>query len=761
MERIQKSMIVQIILGFLLGRVGIFGLNPIGISYFAAGFTEGGSIFFVAAAIFLGMVSSMQIETAVCGAMVMLSLFLFTDILDKRGIHIKVGHAAIISSISSAVLWLIQLYITPYSSYNMFFAIFSSILIITFTRVFYDGIHFLLYHAGSQSPDNEEMISIVIIGALAVWGLPKLVVADISLFMVSLYFMILFMGYCFGMGAGAVSGAAAGIILTLKGEPSELIGIMSLLGICAGMFKSQGRRWMLSIFFVTAIALDYVLEDGFINLGRIKSVVIAEIIMFSIPADYIEKLCKAGNIVDKAGIQDMMKKRLDGFSNAFYKLSGALLEKTEDKFKMNNHDIRQMMNDMSLKVCSGCENSENCMGQIALCKPEIFDTFATAQEQGCIAPEQMPEDFLSECIHSDMFLSEANQTLRLVKSVMGFHNRMAESRRVMAGQMKEVGDMVQCLADDMPQIREFSIGVEEKILSALKGRRVIAEDIFAYTKQDGRLEISMQARTGRGRLVTSSEVARVLSQVLEKSICPSEESRNVLSTEMREFIFHEDTPLYTVTGVARAPRDGEKISGDTFSCISLPGGEFLMALSDGMGSGSEAMEESRTVIELLEQMTEAGFSHGSAIRLINSMYMTRETEECYATADIVVLNLFKSNMCFLKNGASATYLRHGDKVMMIEGQTLPVGVVSEIDSYMGKVEVSDGDYVIMMTDGVSDCFEGYGNTLSDYLKECDIVNPQEMAGHILDEAVRRNDGKIIDDMSVIVAGIWKRDKSHI
>lgn len=758
MKQIQKRMIVQVVLGFLMGRVSVFGLNPIGIAYFAAGFSEGGGIISVALAVFIGMVSSMSIETAVCGGVIMLTLGLAADILDKRGISIKMGHAAIISAAASAALWILQLYLMPYSGYKVWLAFLSSVLIIACTRIFNDGIHYILHTKRPVNLDNEEMISIVTMAALAVWSLPKVVISDISVVEISIYFMVLLMGYCYGTGTGAVAGAAAGIIFTMCGEAGEMVGIMALLGICSGMLRQQGRLWMVSAFFVTAVALNYILDESIMDIGSMKAIGFAGILMICIPASYLRKISihREKDRDDKKGVQDMMRYRLEEFSDAFHKLSGALMKKTDDKFQMSNHDMREMMKDMSVKVCENCENNENCMGQIALCKPEIFGTLAIAQEQGCIIPDQMPEEFMSECVCPERFLSEANQNLYMARTLMGFRNRMAESRRVVAGQMKEVGDMVQHLADNIPQIKDFSIDIEEKIVSKLEGKRVIAEDIFAYEKQDGRLEISMQARTGKGRLVTSAEVARILSQILNRNICPSEESRKVLMNEMRHFVFVEDTPLHAITGVARIAKDGEEISGDAFSCISLPGGEMLLALSDGMGSGNDAMEESRTVIELLEQMVEAGFSHSSAIRLINSLYMSRETEDGYATADIVILNLFKGYCCFLKNGASATYLRHNKKVMMIEGQTLPVGVVHEIESYVGKVEISKGDYVIMMTDGVSDCFMNDENDLSEYLKRCDIINPQEIAKHILDEAIRRNGGKADDDMTVIVAGIWER-----
>ena len=79
---------------------------------------------------------------------------------------------------------------------------------------------------------------------------------------------------------------------------------------------------------------------------------------------------------------------------------------------------------------------------------------------------------------------------------------------------------------------------------------------------------------------------------------------------MTYFVFEEDTPLVAEAGVSRRVKDGEEI-GDVFTCLPLPSGEMLIALSDGMGSGQDAFSESSLVIELLEQMAEAGFSQTS------------------------------------------------------------------------------------------------------------------------------------------------------
>ena len=145
MSRIQKRMLVQILAGFLIGRIDLWGLNPVGIAYFAAGFVQGGSVLPVGIAIILGMITKLPVETAVCAAMIMIVLVLAADLLDKRGVCIKMGHAAIITSIASCIMFLFQIYVMPYSSYELWYAVFSAVLVLTCTRIFDDGIHIILY----------------------------------------------------------------------------------------------------------------------------------------------------------------------------------------------------------------------------------------------------------------------------------------------------------------------------------------------------------------------------------------------------------------------------------------------------------------------------------------------------------------------------------------------------------------------------------------------------------------------------------------
>ncbi|MBO5484638.1 MAG: SpoIIE family protein phosphatase [Lachnospiraceae bacterium] len=760
MKQIQKRMLLQILLGFLLGRVIFFERNPVGVAYFAAGFPQGGAVFPVAIAICLGMLSSLQIEMVIRYGIAMAAVAVAADLFRQRHMRIKMGHCALVMAFTLAVLSVVQYYLLPFQGKDILFSVMDVILVLVFSRILYEGQNFLLHARKGQGMENEEMISLIIIGTLAIYGLPDVMVADISVIELAVYFLLPAMGYQYGAGVGAVAGAAGGTLLVLTGQSGDMIGSLCLLGICAGMLRKQGKVWMLSAFLVTAVSLGVMLNGQMLQEGTLKAIVIDSVLLMLLPDKYMRKLRfpAKGWEEGHAGeyFQVLMNHKLKDFSESFQNLSQVLARQSAEKTGFSNHDVRILIQEMSQQVCEKCENRERCMGQVALSKPESIGMLAMAQEQGNLVLEQMPIEFTRECIHPDRFLMETNQSLRMARTIMSFQNKLAQNRQVIAGQMAQVGTLMKELAEDISQVNQLPAEMEEVIEKELGNMRVDVRNLVIYEDKDGRLEVHMLACTTRGRLVTAREAAGVLTDLIGKPFMPSVESRNVIPREECQMIFVEDTPLYAVTGVARAAKDGEEVSGDTFSCLSLPNGELLLALSDGMGSGESALEDSQTVIELLEQMTEAGFSKISAMRLINSLYMPEEEDTHYATADVVVLNLYQGVCQFIKNGAAATWLRRGKEVERVEGQALPVGVVQDAEPYLGKTQINSGDYVIMMTDGIADVFSGREEELENLLLEKKIVNPQELAEYILEETIERCGGFAYDDMSVIVAGIWER-----
>ncbi|OKZ65608.1 MAG: hypothetical protein BHW05_02675 [Clostridium sp. 42_12] len=661
MKTIQKKMLVQVLLGFLLGRVSIYGMNPVAPAFFAAGFAEGGAVLPVAITILLGMSTVFALDTVLAYGAGMLALWLAADFLKRRRITVKMGHAAFLLAAATWVMSGTRYLLVPYSGTSIFLATLEAVLMLAVTRIFHGGIVYLLHGTRESRPGKEEVISLGVLAGAALWGFPRESFTKLSLTEIMIWILLAFTGYLVGLYL----------------HPME-----------------SGNEW-----------------------------------------------------------KELMKHRLHEFSDSFQKLSKALANQSDKQFRMTRHEMREFMDGISEQVCDRCENRENCMGQLELASSEMFGTLLLAQEQGILVPEQMPARFLRECIHLERFVSETNQNLQMARMMMGVQNKMSENRQVIAGQMEEVGKLVGGLAEEMERTRDLPADAAGKVGKKLQAKRVKALGIMFYEKRDGRLEIHMRARTVRGRLVTAKEVAAVLQEVLQKPIRVGEQSRQIVSRDMTYFVFEEDTPLVAEAGVSRRVKDGEEVSGDVFTCLPLPSGEMLIALSDGMGSGQDAFSESSLVIELLEQMAEAGFSQTSALKLINSVYLSCEETECYVTADILVLNLYKKHCQLLKNGATATYLYHEGEITCVEGQALPIGAGKDVIPYTRKMDISAGDYVIMMTDGVADMLPGMEHGLAGFMEQWQGRPPEEIADALLEEAICECGGSVPDDMSVIVTEI--------
>ncbi len=760
MNRIRKKLLLQMLVSFLIGRVVFFERNPIGAAYFAAGFVQGGMTFPVVVSLCLGILSAFRVETVIRYGAAMMAVVVAVDLLRIKEQPVKMGHCAIVMAASLAVLSAAQYILLPFQTKDIIFAIAEVILVLTFTRILYEGQKYYLHHKRGQTMSHEQLISLLVIGIMAVYGLPNVMIADISLPEMVVYFFLPLMAYQYGPGIGAVAGAAGGTLLVLTGQESSVIGTLCLLGICCGMLRRQGKVWMLSAYIVVSVMLGVLLEGQMMAAGTLKSVVIDSVVFLFLPDKWMRKLRLptegVRDTLSAEQVQRTVQHKLRGFSDAFGQLSRVLEKQSREKTGISRHDVRLLMQEMSQEVCERCENREQCMGHIALGRPDSIGQLVMAQEQGNLVLEQMPVEFMEECVHPEWFLTETNHGLNMARTIMGFQNRLAQNRQILAGQMEQVGTLMEELAGEIERSGEVSQELEISIKREFAGMHVRVDELEIYEDREGHMQICMTACTYKGKLVTTREAASVLADLTDRPLIPTRESRSVIPRQWAQISFEEDTPLYAVVGVARTAKEGEEVSGDTFSCLPLPGGELLLALSDGMGSGEDALEESQTVIELLEQMTEAGFSKLSALKLINSLYMPEEEEAHFATADVVVLDLYQGSCQFIKNGAAATWLRRGDCMESIEGQALPIGVMWEAEPYLEKTQISSGDYVIMMTDGVSDAFLGREEEWERWLQEERIINPQELAQAILDQAVAACGGRAQDDMSVIAAGIWQR-----
>lgn len=189
----------------------------------------------------------------------------------------------------------------------------------------------------------------------------------------------------------------------------------------------------------------------------------------------------------------------------------------------------------------------------------------------------------------------------------------------------------------------------------------------------------------------------------------------------------------------------------------LPGGESAMILSDGMGSGEEAFQESAMVVEMLEELLKAGFPKETALSMMNTAMVMGREEVCFSTVDMSVFDLYNGTCEFIKAGASATFIRHEKEIRHIYSQSLPLGVIQNQEVEKTTQQLVSGDLIVMMTDGVMDALPaGEQERLLDLIIQgTRIENPKELAHYILEKVLDLSSDLPHDDMTVLVAGVWK------
>lgn len=168
--------------------------------------------------------------------------------------------------------------------------------------------------------------------------------------------------------------------------------------------------------------------------------------------------------------------------------------------------------------------------------------------------------------------------------------------------------------------------------------------------------------------------------------------------------------------------------------------------------GPQAKKSSQIVTSMLKRLLNSGFERNTSIDLINSSLLNVD-EDVFATLDIAIVDLYKGNVEFIKNGACPTYVKNGRKVQIIKSLTLPTGIVKKANTDIFDKDIQNNDIVVMVSDGILDSNIQYKNKelwVKYLLEDIKILNPQKMADIILNEAIDNSYGKVKDDMSVMI-----------
>lgn len=449
--------------------------------------------------------------------------------------------------------------------------------------------------------------------------------------------------------------------------------------------------------------------------------------------------------------------RLKGYAESFEGLSKVFFHMSRQKEGYSQEEYGRMQNELTGKLCLNCDACAVCWERENTPIYEVLPRLIhEIMEKGRATKEQQ-EQLAKYCKRSKDMVEEAVRVFERVALNRAWYNRLLENRQTIAEQLDAMAYIMQDCAKEETLLDAREKGKLSDIRYHAKASGILIEQLHLYESVDGHYKVTVQMRSKSG-CVSVKTFINLISRVLGRRMRGHGEAKTFVAKEPVEFVFFEDTKFRSVQGIERRKKDGAYVSGDNFSILELENGNFLMGLSDGMGSGSTACKESELVLDLVERFLEAGFSMETAIRMMNSAMVLKGEADLFSTVDLCNIDLYNGKASFFKIGAAASFLKRDGEVSCFSSRSLPVGVGNNPEIDQAEMSLKNGDFVVMVTDGVLEYLHvpKPEETMREIIESIDCRHPGVLVKKIMERVLLFTGGKVQDDMTILATCVWEK-----
>lgn len=743
-------------------------LMPFGAAFFTAACAviDKKNLLITGTAAIIGTLSAFEGYTSINHAVTILILVIITQITKKESNKNspKLLIAACILNFALNLSFHILFISGGFILYDLFIALIESILLAAFSYIFSFGIPIFTGVNKRKVFSKEEMVCLGLISAIVIAGLFDIKFKGLSLKNMAVFFIVLTAGYMDGPAMGAASGVTLGIVSSISDVTMPLsLGIYAFCGLIAGIFRDAGKI-ISAISFAASSAMLTFYTAGLFNIKVLfMDALIPCILFIIIPEKIYERLFlifddarrkeEIGmSYADK--IKGIIDLRMSSIQNTISGLS-EILEKNINNELSRKTEINGMVEKLANKVCTNCDSRSFCWKRELYYTYDMFiELFEKIQSKGKLQMNSLPDNIKKKCIKSFEIVNEANNLMEILRLNNMWREKLNNSKKIVAGEIKDISEIIKSIMEDATSFVEFKSDAEEEISAALDSSGLEFDNVLAVKNNKGRMEVTIYKKPCLGKQLCTKEFIPVVSRTLGTKMI-REGSNCMLNHEcpMCQFRLIEEENFNIVTAVSKLAK--EEISGDNYTYGKTGCGKYMAALSDGMGNGKFASNESLTTITLLEKLLEAGFDRNAAIKAINSILVLRLCDESFATIDLCLVDMYSGITEFIKVGTAPTFIKSGMEVNIINSMSMPVGILDDVEIESEIVQLKNGDMIVMVTDGAVDSSPEKEKWIVRALASCDSGNPKDVAEYLVRNARENYGDKIGDDITIMVSKVWK------
>lgn len=761
-------------LGFFLARAEVYGeLSPFALSFLAAvRLALPGSEWLTGGFLTLGVLwRGGFMATVMFMATILAYIACEKSMVAARSSVLRAGFAGLAVIVVRIPLFLWQ---TP-TLFEGIVTLLEAGLTAVLALVFFHAVKIVGTASSTRSWRTEEMLSLAITGGILALGLGGVYVGGVSLRGVALNYVVLLAAYTGGATWGAAAGGAVPFVAYF-GHPLSLsfVGAYTFAGLAGGALREWRKAGVILGFFA-ATAVTAASMGGRDYIWRmLLGVGVAGILLVLTARGTCSKIYRLLPLAAReetdpaptysARLQQLAGQRLSDLCAVFTELSETFSEPAHASRSPDQTEAaHKLMERLACDVCEECQGKQMCWDkEFYKTYQDMLGLLAFTDAHGQISMEHLPPHLRRRCQRPRELIRCVNSLAELCRQGLYWERRASDTRRLVGIQLQGVAKIMAALSRDLNLSVEYLRDIEERIIRELAAQGVYSPQVEVVKSQNGRIGVSITKHAcGNGENHCAAVLVPLVTSLVGRQV--SREGRCASLQRKTKCSVHLSTAhvLATETGIAQLAAS-PKISGDSYRVTEIIGGKLALMVSDGMGNGPLAHQESRTVINLLEQMLRAGFDKEVTVQTINSVLSLRSHAETFATLDMALVDLYNGNVEVVKIGASSSYLRRGDRVEVIRADSLPAGILANIEVETRKLTFQRGDTYVLVSDGVLEGQQGIADKeewLCRILRQATMEKAQDLAEYILNRAKNNLGGSVPDDMTVVVLRVLDKTVS--
>lgn len=687
--------------------------------------------------------------------------------------------------ISILLVMIAKLILTRFTVADMLLHVTLAIFSVVFYKIFVNSLVVIQDITEKNAFSIEEVIGASLLVSIAFSAFGDFSILGLSIRNILSILIVLILGWKNGVLVGATAGVTIGVTLGIIAQSEPMIvAVYALSGMIAGLLNRFGKIGVIVGFLAGNGILLYASKGTATDLVVFKEALIASLGLLAIPkwaGINIEELVKSDNMLpeyNKRGLEQSKETidQLNMVSETIKDIASTYQEKNDTNMYFKNRQafITELLNNLDgLEENMLYDDMTQTEGKIV---NELFDILLDKQE---IDREDLLKTFakfnnyivqyndekISKKMNNDIeqIVKAVNYAYKISKSNFIWEEKVKSNKKNVQAQLDGVSKAISSIAVKMEkeinQEKDFD-EEKNKVIKALEVKDILVDGID-INKKDNRyfIDVYLQEDSKISENADFDKIQKVLEKSLNEKLMRNEVKIKKQNKQGKRIISFLSADKYVIQiGQATKIKNDSPVSGDSLLQIRLNDGKYLVALSDGMGTGPDARKSSQIAIKMLERLLMSGFDKDTSIDLINTTIMNAN-EEIFATLDIAIVDLYNGKIEFIKNGACPTYVKNKKKVQIVKSLSLPAGILNNINLTTYDKDIENQDILVMCSDGILDANVEYKNKelwVKYMLEDIETTNCQKIADLLLNEAVDNSYGIAKDDMSIIVCKLVKK-----